>query len=379
GRKEDAFLVGGPATAPCFFPAYLADGKYYFQVTDSSGTRLLSTDVVAQRSVTVKGGVISSYDGSAHGTDGKTACGSLAVNLMPYGDAGSQKAGYVAWLTPAANFDGSVTAVDNVCGAGCFHGFHADLSLQAAFRVEDKQSCEPTFCVSGTKFNDLNGNGVRDAGEAGLSGVTIRVAADNGMLISGLSAADGSFRICGLADGANYRVVEVPQNGFRATGPPDRDIGRRVFSRGGAYIIELCDADQSGLDFGNQAIPNAVGGFKFEDLNANGARDPGEPGLPGVTLTLTASGGATKTAVTHAAGNFLFTDVTPGSYVLTEVVPPGFSQTKPASGGIPITIASGGSSLDSVFGNFRGILTGTVSGLKFNDLNGNGVQDPGET
>ena len=380
GRREDVFLVGGPLSTPCFFPAYLADGKYYFQVTDSTATKLLSTDVVSERAVTVKGGVISSYDGKTHGTGGKTPCGSLAVNLMPYADAGSRKAGYVAWLTPAANFDGSTSAVDNVCGAGCFHGFHADLSLVAGFRVEDKESCEPTFCFTGTKFNDANGNGARDPGENGLSGVTIRAAGDNGMLFSSLSGTDGSFQICGVPDGANFRVFEVVPFGFRETGPPDRDISRRVFSRGGSYIIELCEADQSGLDFGNQAIPNAIGGFKFEDLNANGSRDPGEPGLPGVTIVLTVAGGtATRTAVTDASGNFLFTDVAPGSYVLTEVVPSGFSQTKPASGGIPVTLASGGSSLDNVFGNFRGILTGTVSGLKFIDANGNGVQDPGET
>ncbi|HEV8117723.1 MAG TPA: SdrD B-like domain-containing protein [Thermoanaerobaculia bacterium] len=380
GRREDVFLVGGPLATPCFFPAYLADGKYYFQVTDSTGGKLLSTDVVSERAVTVKGGVIFSYDGKTHGTGGKTPCGSLAVNLMPYADAGSRKAGYVAWLTPAANFDGSTSAVDSVCGAGCFHGFHADLSLVAGFRVEDKESCEPTFCFTGTKFNDANGNGARDPGENGLSGVTIRAAGDNGMLFSSLSGADGSFQICGVPDGANFRVFEVVPFGFRETGPPDRDISRRVFSRGGSYIVELCEADQSGLDFGNQAIPNAIGGLKFEDLNANGARDPGEPGLPGVTIVLTVAGGtATRTAVTDASGNFLFTDVAPGSYVLTEVVPSGFSQTKPASGGIPVTLASGGSSLDNVFGNFHGILTGTASGLKFNDANGNGVQDPGET
>src|ERR1700693_903663 len=54
GRREDAFLAGGPLTSPCFFPAYLPDGKYYFQVTDSTGRTLLSTDVVSERAVTVK-------------------------------------------------------------------------------------------------------------------------------------------------------------------------------------------------------------------------------------------------------------------------------------------------------------------------------------
>ena len=379
GRKEDVFLAGGPLTSPCFFPAYLPDGKYIFQVTDSTGSSLLSTDVVSERAVTVKGGVIASYDGKTHAVDGKTACGSLAVALMPYADAGPQKAAYVAWLTSAADFDGSTTAVDNVCGSGCFHGFHADLSRTFGFRVEDKKSCEPTFCVSGVKFLDSNGNGARDPGEPGLAGVEIRVAGENGVLLNGLSGADGSFQICGLTDGGAFLVSETVPIGYAATAPGDRDISRHVFARSGDFVIELCQEDVSGLEFGNKLIPNAIGGVKFEDLNANGARDPGEPGLSGVTILLTPAGGGTaRTAVTDASGNFLFTDVAPGSYTLNEVVPAGFTQTMPASDGIPVTLASGGTSLNNVFGNFRGILTGTISGVKFLDTNGNGVLDPGE-
>jgi hypothetical protein len=375
GRKEDVFLAGGPLTTDAFFPAYLPDGKYYFQVTDATGLTLLSSDVVSERAVTVKNGVIFSYDGHTHTTDGKTALGSLAVNLMPYRDAGDQKAGYVVWLTNVANFDGNASAVDNVCGAGCFHGFHADLSRTFAFRVEDKKSCQPTFCASGVKFNDANGNGLRDSGETGIPGVEIHV----GDFLESLTGPDGSFQICGLTDGDAFRVSETVPNGRKATGPTDRDIARHVFSRGGAYIIEVCVEDVSALDFGNQALPNAIGGFKFEDSNANGARDPGEPGLGGVTIVLTVAGGsAQRTTVTDAAGNFLFTDVTPGSYVLTEVVPAGYTQTRPASDGIPVTLASGGSSLDNLFGNFHGVLTGSISGVKFNDLNGNGVRDAGE-
>ncbi len=345
GRRQDVFLAGGPVSTPCRFAEYLPDGKYYFQVTGSSGTQLLSTDPVSERAVTVKAGVIASYDGATHAADGKTACGSLAINLTPFADAGSQKAAYVVWLTAAASFDGSVTAVDSVCGAGCFHGFRPELSRTFAFRVEDKKSCEPTFCVSGVKFLDANGNGTRDSGEAGLLGVEIRVANENGVLLSGLTGPDGSFRICGLTDSGAFRVSEKVPFGYTQTGPVDRDISRHVFARGSAFIIEVCQEDIAGLDFANKLIPNAIGGFKFEDLNANGARDPGEPGLAGVTIHLTpAAGGTAQTTATDASGNFLFTDVAPGSYVLNEDVPAGFTQTMPASDGIPVTLVSGGTS-----------------------------------
>jgi hypothetical protein len=136
----------------------------------------------------------------------------------------------------------------------------------------------------------------------------------------------------------------------------NRDISNFVHARGSAYIIDLCDKDISGLDFANQLIPNAIGGIKFEDLNANGVRDPGEPPLSGVTIILTPAGGGTaRTTVTDASGNFLFTGVSPGSYVLTEVVPTGFSETMLPTDGIPVPLAAGGSSIGNEFGNFQWI------------------------
>src|SRR5512135_2512890 len=77
GSRQDVFLAGGPVSTPCRFAEYLPDGKYYFQVTDPSGIQLLSTDPVSARAVTVKAGVIDSYDGATHAVDGRTSCGSL--------------------------------------------------------------------------------------------------------------------------------------------------------------------------------------------------------------------------------------------------------------------------------------------------------------
>src|SRR5262249_43654622 len=62
----------------------------------------------------------------------------------------------------------------------------------------------------------------------------------------------------------------------------------------------------------------------------------------------------------------------------TETPPTGFTQTVPASGGITVVLPANGSSVGNLFGNFAGVLTGTIAGTKFNDLNGNGVRDPGE-
>jgi hypothetical protein len=377
--KSAVFFGVGSTATPCQAFAFVPDGTYVFQVTDRTGATLLSTDPASERTVVVQNGVIASYSGTTHAVGPATACGSLTIGLAPFSDAGSGNAGYVVWLTPLADFEGQPSQVEVVCGTGCFHGFRPEHSLALFFRVEDKPHCPSNFCVSGVKFDDRNGNGIQDSGEPGLGGVEIRVTGESGVVLSTLTNPDGSFQICGLALGEGYKISEVVPFAFSQTGPLDHSVAHRVFARGGSYFIEVCEGDVSGLNFGNQLIPNAISGVKYEDLNANGHRDPGEPGVPGVTITLTpAAGGAAQTATTDANGNFIFTGVSPGDYVLTETAPSGFTPTEPASGSIPVTLASGGSSVNNTFGNFRGALTGTISGVKFLDVNGNGVRDPGE-
>ena len=382
--KEDVFFTAGPTTSPCAFTQFVPDGRYYFQVTDLSGTRLLSSDPLTERVVTVRNGVLAAYNGTTHATQAQGPCGALAVGVAPFRDAGNLVASYLLWLTPAARLEGDPTQIDPVCGSGCFHGFRPEFSLTTSFRVEDKRFCEDTFCVSGVKFEDRNGNGVRDSGEPGLPGVEIRasdVDDTSRAPLRGLTGPDGTFQVCGLERATDFRIIETVPFGYQQTAPLDRRVSRRLIALDRGYFVEGCDDNFSGLAFGNQLIPNAIGGIKFEDLNANGVRDPGEPGLAGFTITLTpATPGAPplQTAVTDANGNFLFTNVPPGNYVLSETQRQGFSLTLPALNSIPVTLASGGSSIDNTFGNFRGVLTGTITGTKFLDVNGNGVQDAGE-
>lgn len=399
--KQDVFLAAGSAGTPCQLFDYLPDGLYYFQVTDAAGN-LLSTDKVSDRQFRVAHGVIqilvtaTSSDGTeadpellppAHPHGPTTACGSSSVQLAPFSDAGDAEAAYLVWVTPASRFAGTSTDVaDPACpgGVSCFHGFLPDASHILSFRVEDKRSCQPTFCVSGMKFADANGNGVRDSGESGIPGVQIRADGGAGFVLTALTGADGSYRICGLTEGGTFHISETVPSGYAQTGPLNHRISRRVIARNLAYDVVTCDKDYSGLDFGNQLLPNAVGGVKFEDLNANGVRDPGEPPVAGVTINWFPGvspnpTGGSRTAVTDANGNFLFTNVTPGPFFLVETPPAGFTQTTPAAGFIPGTLTAGGSILTNVFGNFRGVLTGAISGTKFLDVNGNGVRDAGET
>jgi hypothetical protein len=248
--------------------------------------------------------------------------------------------------------------------------------------------------IEGVKFNDLNGNGIRDVNtsgaislpEPGLGGVTIYLDAnDNGILDATerrtVTSATGGFRFGDLAAG-QYVVREVVQDGWRQTAPTS-----------GKYVLTLTAGQVVGnLLFGNTRVdlpPTAsIGGMKFEDRNGNGIRDlliPAstnsaavyEPALAGWTIYLDTNNNGRlddgeKSTVTNADGKYKFESLPAGEYRVREVMKDGWRQTAPATGVYVIQLANGQQALERHFGN-RGI--GVISGLKFNDLNGNGVRD----
>jgi hypothetical protein len=113
-NRADVYLNGGPrANAPCT-AAGLTDGDYYFQVTDPSGQEVLSPDDIANRRVTVTGGVISAYSGT-HLT-GPGTCGSITVQLCPFHQSPNEGDEYKVWMTPVENngtFSRSASKTDN--------------------------------------------------------------------------------------------------------------------------------------------------------------------------------------------------------------------------------------------------------------------------
>src|ERR1041385_6824544 len=81
--------------------------------------------------------------------------------------------------------------------------------------------------ISGQKFHDRNGNGVKDPGEPGLKDWTIYIDTNlDGQLQDDepqtMTDANGSYSFSGLFLGV-YRVREVVKSGWRQTSqnPPD--------------------------------------------------------------------------------------------------------------------------------------------------------------
>ncbi len=121
--------------------------------------------------------------------------------------------------------------------------------------------------VNGVKYNDLNGNGVRDEGEPGLSGWTIRAYADtngNGTLDAGETTIAGSattgvggvYAINGLAAG-NYVLCEVLQPNWTQTQPLNTKCAAIAGLAQGGYAVNLTGVSAN-LDFGNRVVGNLI-------------------------------------------------------------------------------------------------------------------------
>jgi hypothetical protein len=227
--------------------------------------------------------------------------------------------------------------------------------------------------ISGTKFNDGNGNGLLDSGESGVAGVTINLfggdSAAETPIATTTTDASGAFSFGNLAAGT-YSLTETLPAGYRQTIP----------GGDGVLVVPLAPG-QSVTDalFGNQLATGTITGTKFEDVNGNGARDPGEGGLAGVTIRISGPLGSFSTT-TDAEGSFSFTGLAAANYTISEVVPDGYRQTFPAPPGTMTIALSPGQTATALFGNQAvAAATGSISGLKFDDANGNGAQDAGES
>ncbi|MEG4318878.1 MULTISPECIES: SdrD B-like domain-containing protein, partial [unclassified Microcoleus] len=239
--------------------------------------------------------------------------------------------------------------------------------------------------VSGQKFNDLNGNGVKDATEPGVKEWKISLIPIGGVTTAPVSATtdgSGNYTFPNVGPGT-YSLREEPQAGWLQTFPVPPAATTITTVSG----TDINNTPALPTNFGNFQL-GKISGIKFNDFNKNGAQDTGEPPLAGWKIYLDTNNNGvqdqvpeetgTNATVTDADGKYQFTNLVAGKYNLREVPQTGWTQTAPAApGAFTIDISSGTDSKDNNFGNFK---PNTISGLKFNDLNANGVQDlPAET
>lgn len=248
--------------------------------------------------------------------------------------------------------------------------------------------------LGGVAWRDMNGDGVRDLSETTvLAGIPVTLLNADGTPtgLTTVTAADGSYLFDDLVPGS-YRVRfgETPGEKRTLTNVGSARTDSDAHQGNGTTVIYTLanGQDRRDVDAGYYQLAT-IGDRVWEDVNGNGRQDDGATGIVGATVTLIDSlGNAVGTTVTGANGFYQFTGLVPDDYSI-QVLPAGFTASPQnaaanelgdsdvnASGRSDVFNLESGedeSRLDAGF--YRGAKLG---GTVFKDVDGDGVQDPGE-
>ncbi|SDX09283.1 Cna protein B-type domain-containing protein [Amycolatopsis xylanica] len=174
-------------------------------------------------------------------------------------------------------------------------------------------------------WNDKNANGLQDPDEPGVPGVKVTLKDGAGKdLGSTNTGPDGKYVFDKLPDGTYqvcFDVANLPDavKGYKPTKPDagddtkDSDADATGCTK--TTVLGPDKRDDPTLDLGLVAPTNKLGDFVWNDKNANGLQDDGEPGVPGVKATLKDGAGAVKgTTTTGPDGKYLFDNLPDGTY-----------------------------------------------------------------
>jgi hypothetical protein len=192
-------------------------------------------------------------------------------------------------------------------------------------------------------------------------------------------------------DNANALVSVMDQGGdilgFTETGPDG------IYGTVDDNVVRFTDdffSPAEGIYFGREDTLNAMAhnlstglvggtltGTVFADGNRNGVKNAGEAGLAQITVFADLDGdgvldGNEPSAVTNASGQYTIT-VPPGVVSAAIVLPAGFEATTPTTRSVTVPLR-GTATAD--FG-IKQVNSG-ITGVKWNDINGNGQLDAGE-
>ncbi|MBL0027045.1 MAG: T9SS type A sorting domain-containing protein [Saprospiraceae bacterium] len=248
-------------------------------------------------------------------------------------------------------------------------------------------------------WEDLNGNGMQDDGESGIRGVKVMIS---GTSSSGVSVSDsvrtdinGKYLFSNLSSGT-YTITFIKPEGYFFTEPKlgTEDIDSDANVESGKTLLFTIQTGQilKDIDAGMYRL-GSIGDFVWNDLNGNGLQDFGEPGITGVTFTLINETDATVGSTT--SGNFgfyFFSNLKPGKYRIETQTPLGFILTVNNNSNL---------TLNSDFADVNGVLSspvinvqsnsfiseidlglraskGSIEGILWKDINGNGIKDISE-
>ncbi len=252
-------------------------------------------------------------------------------------------------------------------------------------------------------WNDLNQNGMQDQNEMGVEGVTVTLYQENGISVISTTTTNalGEYIFNNLLAG-NYVVgfTNLPA-GYVYSQPLqgiDNELDSDAFPLNGgkSNVIVLEDGEINlSIDAGiyESFGLSTIGDFVWNDLNRNGLQDLNEPGVPGVSvLLISEQGQIVANTTTDGLGRYQFNGVVAGNYRVQFInLPESYFFTNQGDG----TQSATDSDADTITGltPIFNVITGqhytdidaglytlrsSLGDFVWNDINYNGIQDPGE-
>ncbi|MEP7343946.1 MAG: SdrD B-like domain-containing protein, partial [Gemmatimonadaceae bacterium] len=188
-------------------------------------------------------------------------------------------------------------------------------------------------------WDDTNGNGIQDVSEPGIAGVTVTLTGP-GVSRTTTTDAGGQYLFTELPAG-NYSVSVTTPSGFvlTTTNAPGSNGGNDSNGNPAAVSLATNTTVKVTIDIGFTRGTGVIGDFVWDDQNGDGIQDAGEPGLAGVTVTL--SGATNAVATTDASGKYTFGNLFAGAYTVTVATPSGYSASPSNQGGDSLKDSNG--------------------------------------
>ena len=198
----------------------------------------------------------------------------------------------------------------------------------------------PYGTIIGLVWNDLNSNGIQDAGEPALPSVEVILfdASSDTPIDTVLTDGNGNYIFVQLF--GDYYVLFPTPDGFTTTLQGQGD-DNTLDSDYDPTNGETSSIGISGVtveyDAGFVALPpqeGIISGYVWADLNQNGVQDDGELPIEGAAVLLfnAFTGQQINGAFTDADGEYIFTGLLPGDYFVAFETPTGYSTTLQGQG-----------------------------------------------
>lgn len=194
-------------------------------------------------------------------------------------------------------------------------------------QVTDANGCVATYCYTytggtttgsdtlcGVVFNDLNGNGVQDAGENGIDSAVVYI--QGGGAVQYAVTSNGGHWQAVVAPGT-YTVKYCVSQGNTIT-IPQSNTGATPTNSCPMYTVTVgANQNLCGLNFGVQNNSVNICGTVYFDANNNSTLDAGsENGLANIHVLITKSNGTIYHAYTNVNGSYCI-NVPAGTYTIT--------------------------------------------------------------